>query len=247
MIQGCGKNVKPIGGLVLEQPSDGYRYCLDSFLLADFIMPKVSERMLDMGCGVGVVGLIVAWFWDDVSIIGVEIQQRLVECARKNAEKSGLLDRVEMFHGDFRDISRFVTPGSITAVVSNPPFLPLGTGRINRNNAVAVARHEICGGVGEVIDGASAVLEEGGRLFLVYPAYRWMRLADMLKDAGFTPTRIRFVHSHRNRDAHIVLVEAEYCTEEEMEVVSSLIIYDENGEYTNEVGKLFAKLSAHCY
>ena len=203
--------------------------------------------MLDMGCGVGVVGLIVAWFWDDVSIIGVEIQQRLVECARKNAEKSGLFDRVEIFYGDFRDISRFVTPGSITAVVSNPPFLPLGTGRINRNNAVAVARHEIYGGVGEVIAGASVVLEEGGRLFLMYPASRWMRLSMVLKDAGFTPKRIRFVHPRRNTDAHIVLVEAKYRKGEELEVITPLIIYDENDQYTNEVGKLFAKLSAHCY
>jgi len=236
-----------MGGLVLEQPSDGYRYCLDPFLLADFVVPKSSERILDMGCGVGVVGLVLARLWDDISIIGVEIQQRLVGFARENIEKNGLTDRVQVLHGDFREITHFTAPGSVDAVISNPPFQPLGTGRISINSEVAVARHEMCGGVGDVIEGASAVLEEGGRIFLVYPADRWTRLSALLEDAGFRTKRIRFVHPRPQVAAHIVLVEAESCTERGLEIVEPLTIYDENGEYTNEVGKLFAKLSPHCY
>lgn len=236
-----------MGGLVLEQPSDGYRYCLDPFLLADFVVPKSSERILDMGCGVGVVGLALARLWDDISIIGVEIQQRLVDFARENIEKSELTDRVQVLHGDFREIVRFIAPSSVDAVISNPPFQPLGTGRISKNSEVAVARHEMCGGVRDVIEGASAVLEEGGRISLVYPADRWARLSVLLEDAGFGAKRIRFVHPRPNIRAYIVLVEAEYCTEKELEVVAPFNIYDENGKYTNEVGKLFAKLSPHCY
>ena len=247
MARRCEEGAVPVCGLVLEQPSDGYRYCLDPFLLADFVIPKRTERMLDMGCGVGVVGLVIAWLWADVSIAGVEIQRRLFECARKNAEKSGLSDRVKIYHGDFREISHTITPGSVTAVVSNPPFQPLGTGRINRNCEAAVARHEICGGVRDVIESASVVLEKRGRIFLMYPADRWPQLSVLLSNAGFKVKRIRFVHPRPNVAAHIILVEAGYCMEGEVEVSTPLLIYGEDGTYTDEVGKLFAKLSPHCY
>ncbi|MBN1881781.1 MAG: methyltransferase [Deltaproteobacteria bacterium] len=236
-----------MGGLVLEQPSDGYRYCLDPFLLADFVIPKDAERILDVGCGVGVIGLVIAWLWKNVSIVGVEIQRRLFDFARDNTEKNDLSDRVEMLHGDFREISRFISSGSITSIVSNPPFQPIGTGRISKNSEAAVARHEMCGGVGDFIEAATAVLGKGGGIFLVYPAHRWTRLSAQLEDAGFGPKRIRFVYPRPKAAAHLVLVEAEYRKEHELEMSTPLVIYNENGEYTKEVGKLFAKLSTHCY
>jgi len=237
-----------MGGPVLEQPSDGYRYCVDPFLLADFFVPRGGpERILDMGCGVGVVGLVIARLWRDVSIVGVEIQRRLFEYARRNAVMSGLTDRVEVLHGDFREISRFIPPGTVTSVVSNPPFRPIGAGRISRHREAAVARHEIYGGVTDVIEGAAAVLGEGGRIFLVYPARRWMWLSHRLSDAGFRPTRIRFVHPRPNAAAHLVLAEAAFRTGGASETLPPLVIYDGNGEYSEEVGKLFAKLTPHCY
>jgi len=247
MMRGCIHEAEKAPGPVLNQPADGYRYCLDPFLLADFSAPNVSGRILDMGCGVGVAGLVVAWLREDVSIIGVEIQERLFEYARRNVEESGLADRVELLHGDFQEISRFIAPGSVSAVISNPPFLSPGACRVSEHTERAIARNGICGGAEDVITSAADMLEPGGKIFLVYPAHRWEELSAWLKDADFKPRRVRFVHPRCESESYILLVEAELYGGERMEISDPLIIYDENDAYTHEVGKLFAKISPQCY
>jgi tRNA1(Val) A37 N6-methylase TrmN6 len=80
-----------------------------------------------------------------------------------------------------------------------------------------------------------------------------MELETRLRDTGFQAKRIRYVHPRRASEAYIVLVEADLHGGEEgeggagPEISPPLVIYDENDEYTSEVGKLFAKISPQCY
>jgi tRNA1Val (adenine37-N6)-methyltransferase len=115
-------------GLILTQPEHGYRYSLDPFLLADFCAPRRGERILDLGAGVGVIGLLLAKRHPSVRVIGLEIQAVLARHAAANARANALADRCRVIRGDLRDAPRFLPPEHFHRVVANPPFRRSGSG-----------------------------------------------------------------------------------------------------------------------
>src|SRR5512146_2772477 len=90
--------------LVVRQPRRGYRFSVDSVLLADFAAPLCGSTVLDLGTGSGIVLLLLARLCPGLSRgVGVEIQPELCECARANIEANGLSGRLCAVLGDFRE------------------------------------------------------------------------------------------------------------------------------------------------
>ena len=110
------------GELTLTQPARGYRYSLDPFLLAGFCRPRPRERILDLGAGVGVIGLLLARRHPTVRVVGIELQPELARHAAENARASGLAARVHVVRADLREAPRFLPPEHFNRVVANPPF-----------------------------------------------------------------------------------------------------------------------------
>ncbi len=233
--------------LVLDQPEGGYRYTLDPFLLASFVKLGRGERVIDLGSGVGVIGLVLASIYPDVHITGIEIQGGLHEASLKNIVGSGSIERVESRLGDFRSIGNYFRPSSFTAAVSNPPYYTANRCRISRDRGVAVAKHGIKGGIGEVIDASSIVLIEGGSLSLIFPAEKFSGLEALLNDRGFSIKRARFVKSKEHLKAKAVMLEAVLGTATQTEVAQPLIVHDGEGGYTDEVSGIFERIGARSF
>ncbi len=229
--------------LKVHQPSSGYRFSLEPFLLSSFLNIINEKRIVDLGSGVGIIGLILSLRYKDVKVVGVEIQKELHDLAIKNIKENGLSERMEDILGDFRTPAEYFDRTSFDIAVSNPPYRPLGAGRLNKEEKRSVARHEIMGGALDVIDAAHFVLRSKGKLFMIYSAERSSDLIFMLKDNGFEPKRMRFVHTKRDRNADMVIVEAVLGGGAGMKVISPLIIYGEDNKYTDEVGKIIANNS----
>ncbi len=221
--------------LTIHQPPKGYRYSLDPFLLASFTTLKKRERILDLGSGVGIIGLLLATRYPDCTIQGIEIQRRLFDFAVRNAEENRLDERVVNTLGDFRRITDYFGRASFTSVISNPPYRPLGTGRKNLDEESACARHELTGGLADVAKAAAAVIEPGGKLFLIYGAQRAADLFGALRSSGFEPKRLRFVHARRESPAQMVMIEARLGSGVEMVVMPPLFVWKAPGIYTDEV------------
>ena len=92
------------------QSRTGYRFSLDTLLLADFAQLKRGETIVDLGAGNGVVALILAEHSPTCHFFGVELQDRMVERARKNIRLNDRQNRVEMVKGDVRAIERVASP-----------------------------------------------------------------------------------------------------------------------------------------
>lgn len=194
--------------LTLLQPETGYRFSQDPVILAGHILPAPEDRIMDIGCGCGILCLILAGRNPDVTITGIEIQKDLAGLAQKNVVRNLMTDRVRIRHQDIRTLSVTDVSPPMDLIVSNPPYQKKSTGRVNPDRGRAVARHEILLDIQTLVACAHLFLRSGGRLCLIFPASRMADLTAALEHTGFWIDWIRDVHFCVNDPAQRVLVSA---------------------------------------
>ncbi len=224
--------------LTIHQPRNGYRYSIDSFLLASFVVLKRRRRVIDLGAGVGVIGMLLCARYPDCTVWGIEIQQRLVEFAGQNARANSLADRLTTVAGDFTKAADLPAGMTFDAAVSNPPYRPIGTGRPNRDDGRTVARHETAANLSDVVTAAGLALKPAGSLFLIYPAWRTADVMTTLRAGGVEPKRARFVHARQGDEAKMVMVEARRGGGTELAVMAPLFVWEAQGVYTEEAAAM---------
>jgi tRNA1Val (adenine37-N6)-methyltransferase len=203
--------------------------------------------VLDLGAGSGVIALILATRDISVKAVGIEIQEELVDMARRSVTMNRLADRVEIIHDDVKKIKILCEENAFDIVVSNPPYRKLRSGRINPDGQKALARHEIRGALGDFLAAAQYALKKSGRIFLIYPASRLVHLLALMRDARLEPKRLRIIHSKNHTNGELVLVEGAKGGREEMHILPPLYVYDEKGAYTSEITSIFDDLSRPAF
>lgn len=196
----------------LFQPEGGFRFAADALLLAAFGLEHgVDGRLLDLGCGCGVVGLacLLGPGGPEVAV-GLDIAPEQAEAANLNAGRLGLAERYRALSLDLRDIRREpgIAPESFDAVVANPPYRPEGRGRSSPSPERNRALFEVCGGLREFALAGSFALRNKGAMSVIHLAERLPFVLDCLTSAGLEPKRLRPVHSRADRQAGLILVRA---------------------------------------
>jgi tRNA1(Val) A37 N6-methylase TrmN6 len=228
------------GKLRCRQHSSGYRFSLDAVLLASFISPRPHEKILDLGCGSGIVSLLLAYRWPSCSLTGLEVQPDLVALARENVALNQWQERITILPGDLRHIDKSLTGSQFDWVVSNPPYRKTGTGRQNIQPEQLVARHETMADVASVVKAASRSLKNKGRAAFIYPAVRGATVLYELKKQGLEPKRIQTVYSFPGSPATLLLVEALKGGGEELKIMEPFYVYQEqHGEYSPEMAACY--------
>ncbi len=191
------------GRLVLHQPArkTGYRVNVDALLLAEFAYAartRPVRRAIDLGSGVGAVGLSLLHLDAALQVTFVEIDARLAALCTRNVDENGWAHRGEIVHGDVESYA-----GSADLVVCNPPYVAPGRGRAPAP-ALAQAKR---GPLGVFLDAARRVAGRRARACFVYPAVEATSLFTALRARGLEPKRVRFVHGKPGDAARVVMVE----------------------------------------
>lgn len=231
------------GRLRVFQNKKGYRFSLDSLMLAHYVSLKPRTRTIDLGCGNGIILLILAKCFPGVQFAGLEIQEKLAFLARKNSRLNDLEKRVEIVTGDARHIKNLFPPCSFETVIFNPPYRKLNSGRINPLEEKAIARHEIIGSLKDFLNASQYLLKPGGKVFTIYPAKRFIELADLFRRNNIEPKRMKLVYSDHNSEAEFTLVEGKQNGREELKIEPPFFIYEKNKSYTQEMSRIFSELS----
>ena len=227
------------GKVHLLQPREGYRFALDSLLLAGFTRVRDGDRVVDLGTGVGIIPLVLSVRGQRPKrIIGVEVQEALAGLAERNVCLNRREELIDIFQGDMRTFRSSASSGSFDVVVSNPPYYKISDGRVNPSLEKAIARHEITCTLSDVMETAATLLKQGGRCFIIFPAFRAISLLIELATVSLEPKRIRWVHPRRGEAANFVLIEAHRRRGEGVQVMAPLFVYDEYSHYTPEVKEL---------
>ena len=231
------------GRLRIFQTKRGYRFSLDSILLAHFVSLKPRARAIDIGCGGGIILLILAKRFSQNNFAGLEIQENLAALAKINTRINNLENSVEIFSGDARNIRTVFPARSFDTVIFNPPYRKLNSGRINPHPEKAIARHEINGSLKDFLAAAKYLLKSAGTVFTIYPAKRLVELVCLFRDSDIEPKKMKLVFSDNFSEAEFVLVEGKIGGREELKIESPLFLYDQNKKYTQEMEGIFSELS----
>lgn len=233
----------PEGRLRIIQKRRGFRFGIDAVLLSHFTRLKRGDRVLDLGTGSGIIALILYHRFPGVSIVGMDIDDAAVAMARRTLILNGIQDEIEFVTGDCRRISDTFPEAAFTAVVMNPPYRRLRSGRINPSPEKARARHEVAGTISDFIAAASQVLAAKGRLFTIYPTSRLVELFHRMRERRIEPKRLQIVHSTQGNQGEFALVEGVKNGREELVVLPPLAIYTEERIYTETVKTIFRELA----
>ena len=226
------------GRVAVIQRRGGYRFALDSLLLARFVEIHGQERIVDLGAGNGVVALSLAVLNGGVEAVGVELQEDMVDRAGRAVVLNDLGERGRMVRGDVRDLATEFPFGSFDVAVCNPPYRAPRSGRVNPDRERLLARHEVEGALADFVRAGARLLRHRGRMCLVYPSERAVELLSIMRGHGLEPRRVRFVHSFARGPATLVLAEGVKGARPSLTVLPPLVIYRREDEYTEEMAGL---------
>jgi len=189
--------------LYLFQYEDGYKYNSDSLVLYDFIAKLTPKgRVLDVGSGSGVVGLLLKRNFSKIDLTQIDIQSLHVELTRKSAKKNELDSKV--LHVDIRECN---FEDKFDFIVTNPPFYHKGSQK-SENEALKVSRYADVLPFSELCSSVSRNLKPRGSFVFCYDAKQVdVLLSELLKNK-FKVNHMRFVHTKQNKEASLVLIHA---------------------------------------
>ena len=236
----CGETLDDLqNGYFILQSQSGFRFGMDAVLLAEFTEIRPAERVLDLGCGNGILPLLLAARVPDLHMTGLELNADSAELAGRNMAYNHLEDRILIEEGDIREaVSRFGA-ASFDVLVSNPPYMILSHGKVSPNRQIAMARHEVSCTFRDLVGSAAGLLRDHGRLYLVHRPFRLAEILDTLREFHLEPKRMRLVHPFADREANLVLIEAVRGGHARITVEPPLIVYERPGVYTEELQKIY--------
>ena len=225
--------------MVLHQPTSGYRFSIDAVILAHLARPAEQDRVLDLGTGCGVIPILLAFRHPLLQLVGVEIQPALAAIACRNVHTNGMDARIRIIETDMCVLSQTQIGGPVDFVVSNPPYRPCNSGRINPDNQKAVARHELAIDLPALLATTRRLLRKGGRMAVIYPSTRSADLLAAMQNAGIEPKVLTVIHSKKDQSARLVVVMGINGGGSGLEITSPLVIYNDDGTYTQTVEAMF--------
>lgn len=216
----------------------GHRFSTDDLVLgwrAALAAPG-ARRLLDLGCGIGSVGLSALWRIgaEDATLQGIEAQAISVGLARRTVRVNGLEERVRIHHADLRDEAPVgVAHGAFDLVTGSPPYIPEGKGVLSPVPQRAAARIELRGSIFDYCAAARRYIAPGGRFGFVMAAAD-PRTEEAPAQAGFTVVERWDIVFRAGREPHIAVLICGLSSDAlPARVEHRLVVRGEDGEFTD--------------
>jgi tRNA1Val (adenine37-N6)-methyltransferase len=151
------------------QRQRGHRHSTDDLLTAWYALEKAQRpaRILDLGTGIGSVGLLVlAGLDESARLTCIEAQEVSAKILHANVTANGIEHRVHALHGDLRDLA---LEESFPLVTGTPPYFDVNAGIVPADPQKAHARFELRGDVRDYARAAMRHLEPGGLFVFCFP------------------------------------------------------------------------------
>lgn len=194
--------------IVLIQKKNGLTFGTDAFLLAAYLPSSPQKYAVELGAGTGIISLLCAARKRFRHIDAFEVQPDFVSLATRNAEYNGMAETVSVHGADIRDVSAGTLGREADVVFSNPPYMRTDSGRRNDSDYKYIARHEVCGNIGDFCAAAYRLLRYGGSFYCVFRPDRLGELMAAMQANGLALKQMTFVHADSRSEPSMVLVGA---------------------------------------
>ena len=227
--------------LKIIQRSDYFNFSIDSLLISEFVnIQKNTKKILDLGTGNAAIPLFLSKK-TSAKIYGIEIQEISYNLALRNININSLNEQIYIIYDNMKNYSKYFNSGFFDIIISNPPFFKINenTNFLNELKQLSIARHEVEINLEELVKIASELVKDRGYFYLVHRADRLSEILNNLLNYRFEAKKIKFCYTTKYKNAKIVLIEAIKNGKSGLTILPPLIINRENGEYTDEVLKMF--------
>ncbi len=192
--------------LKLIQNENGLTFGTDAYLLSAFTVGGKNNIGADLGSGTGIIPLLLCNRDKAAKIYAVEVQESFCSLIAQNAELNGLSERIVPLSANVRDLRSVNIGQELDFVVSNPPYMKVDSGKRNMHDEKFIARHEVCGDIGDFCACASRLLKHGGRFYCVWRPDRLVDLIAALRNNKLEPKIMTFVCATKDSEPSMVLV-----------------------------------------
>lgn len=226
-------------GYQIIQNSQKFCFGMDAVLLSGFARVKPGEKVLDLGTGTGIIPILLRGKTDGRDFTGLEIQEESADMARRSVAYNHLEDTISIVTGDIKEAAAIFGAASFDVVTCNPPYMTGNHGLVNPDLPKAIARHELLCSLEDVVRESAKVLRPGGRFYMVHRPFRLAEIMTVLVRYQLEPKRMRLVYPFVDKEPNMVLLEALQGGKSRITVEKPLIVYREQGLYTDEIYDIY--------
>ena len=194
--------------LNLLQNENGLTFGTDAYLLSAFTVGGKNKVGADLGSGTGIIPLLLSSREKATKIYAIEVQESFCDLIAQNAKINGFEERIIPVHTNVTDLRARDLGEELDFVTSNPPYMKTNSGKRNEHDEKYIARHEVCGDIGDFCACANRLLKHGGKFFCVYRPDRLTDLLFAMRENKLEPKVITFVAATSDSEPSMVLVRA---------------------------------------
>ena len=226
------------GYCIIQDPG---RFCfgMDAVLLSGFAQVKKNERVLDLGTGTGIIPILLEAKTEGLHFTGLEIQPESADMASRSVVYNHLEEKVSIVTGDIKDASKIFGASSFDVITTNPPYMIGQHGLTNPTDAKAIARHEVCCTLDDILRESARILKPGGRFYMVHRPFRLAEIFSKMVEYRIEPKRMKLVYPYIDKEPNMVLIEGLRGGKSRLTVEKPLIVYEEEGKYTPEIYDIY--------
>lgn len=159
--------------------------------------------------------------------------------ASRSVSLNHLEDKIEIWNMDLKNLEERIDKASIDVITVNPPYKKVGSGIKNERDTKAIARHEVCCTLEDVITVSSKLLNTGGAFYMVHRIERLVDVLSEMRKQKLEPKRIRMVHPKSGKAPNLFLVEGIKNARPFLKVEDPIYVYNSSGEYTQTIYQIY--------
>ena len=212
------------------QDVQAFPFTTDAVFLGNFPHLVNKAKVLELGCGTGAISMLLE-SRGAAEITAIDCNPVVTELLRRSVADNGLEKKFTVVEGDIRQYKKLLKPESMDLVVANPPYRNSG----NTRHIGTAACHEVTSTLEDFFKAAAFAVRYRGRFALVQLPERFVESVELARRYGLQPKRLQWVHSSVNKPAWIFLMEMVKGGSYGLDVLPPLIMYESNGEYTEQV------------
>ncbi|HAN09087.1 MAG TPA: SAM-dependent methyltransferase [Clostridiales bacterium] len=214
---------------------------IDAVLLSSFAKVKKDEDVLDMCTGNGVVAMLLEAKTEAKQITGIDIIDKNIDMANRSIKMNKQTEKVSFIQGDINNSREIFKGRQFNVITCNPPYMENNKGLKNELTEKIIARHEVLCTLEDIISSASSLLTNNGRIYMVHRPHRLTDIIHIMKKYKVELKKLRNVYPRVDKAPAMILVEGVKNAKPNLVIDPPLIIYNKEGNYTEEILKMYGK------
>jgi len=209
----------------LKEKEIGHKTTVEPFILADFIKLKDNMNIVDLGCGNGILSILLA-VRKKVNIIGIDIQDEYLRLAKENIEtnKGILKGNIKILKIDIKEASKNLNKNFFDIVVTNPPFYKYHQGKHSPEISRSISRQEVLCTFDDIARETAQLLKDRGIFYFLHISERIGEIFETLKKYRLEVKELQMIYPKRETNATHILIKAIKNAKPSITILKPLII-----------------------